>query len=79
MCLSSSNNKSKSSSLKLYDPEQESSATIDDTALESQDEFDAEVDNILRKIQQQGKESLTEEEQKILDRASNWYKDRDKF
>lgn len=77
------NNKSKPSSLKLYDPEQESSAmadsAMDDAALESQDEFDAEVDNILRKIQQQGKKSLTEEEQKILDRASNWYKDRDKF
>lgn len=41
------------------------------------DEFDDAVDEVLRKIQDEGFESLTAEERQILDRASIWYKDRD--
>ncbi|MEE2639149.1 MAG: rhomboid family intramembrane serine protease [Planctomycetota bacterium] len=43
------------------------------------DELDREVDRILRKIQDEGRENLTEEEQQALERASQWYRDRDRL
>ena len=48
----------------------------EDMATEVVDELDAAVDAILRKIQNEGPESLTEEEKELLEKASNWYRDR---
>lgn len=54
----------------LVDPETESPREVID-------ELDRAVDAILRKIQNEGTESLSEEEIRLLDQASSWYRNRD--
>ena len=60
--------------LKIYDEPAASSASAPSSPSKLQ--FDAKVDQILAKIHDQGEESLTDEERKILNEASRRYRDK---
>ena len=60
--------------IKMYTPENE---TPLEEFPDAGDEFDAQVDELLQKVGNEGKESLTDEELEILKRASDWYKRRE--
>ena len=49
----------------------------DEPAPEVLDELDAAVDTILRKIQTDGPDSLSNEEKQLLAKASDWYRERE--